>query len=283
MRFSENRIEKLTCSDGILRDIHIWDAEQPRALFLAIHGAMDHAGNFMIPGMYFRDKGITTVAHEQHGHDRKRKVYIPRFEVFLDDLDLMWAWVTKAYPDLPVFIMGHSMGGLVATHYGLKRINGDPRFRGFIVSSPYYVNAVKTPRLVEKLAGVIAFLAPRMAIPLEDITGNLTHDEQVYLRHRTDEKDGIMATLASARFANELLKAQRWVPGHIAVWKHPLLAIVAEDDKVADAGATRILLKKIDPERITALYYPENYHENFNELNREEIFTRILEWVEPRI
>ena len=196
MRFSEDRIEKLTCSDDILRDIHIWEAEQPRAIFLAIHGAMDHAGNFMLPGLYFRDKGITTVAHEQQGHDKKKKVYISRFEAFLDDLDLMWAWVTETYPDIPVFIMGHSMGGLVATHYALTRMNGNPRFRGFIISSPYYVNAVKTPKIVERLAGIIAFLAPRMAIPLEDITGNLTHDEHVYLRHRTDEKDGIIEVIA---------------------------------------------------------------------------------------
>jgi lysophospholipase len=175
------------------------------------------------------------------------------------------------------------MGGLIASHYGLRRMNLDPQFRGFIISSPYYENAIKTPKIMEKLAGLLAALTPRLTIPLEDITVHVTHDESIYHRHRADERDGIMATKASARFASELLKAQRWIPEHIAGWKHPLLAIVAGDDKVADANATRSLLDQIDPGLLSELYYPDNYHENFNELNRDEIFTKILEWVENRI
>ncbi len=283
MRFLEDRIEKLDCSDGIKRDIHIWEPEAPRAIFLAIHGAMDHGGNYMPPGLYFKKHQIATVAQDQHGHDHKRKVYIPSFEVFLDDLDLMVVWVKENYPGLPMFILSHSMGGLVTTHYGLTRLEIDPAIRGFITSSPYYVNAVKTPKIVERMAGVLATLTPKMTIPLEDILVHVTHDQEIYKRQRADERDGIMANKVSARFAYECLKAQRWIPAHIAAWKHPMLAIVAGDDKIAKADSTRELLRLIDPELLTELYYPENFHENFNELNRNEIFAKIVEWVDPRI
>jgi lysophospholipase len=244
---------------------------------------MDHGGNYMPPGLFFKKHQIATVAHDQCGHDYKRKVYIPRFEVFLDDLDLMLAWVKKEYPDIPVFILSHSMGGLVTTHYGLTRLDSDPLIRGFITSSPYYVNAIKTQKIVKSLVGLFSTLTPKMALPMEDILMHVTHDQEIYQRHRVDERDGIMANKASARFANELLKAQGWVPAHIAEWKHPMLAILAGDDKVAEVEATRKLLGLIDPTLLTELYYPENYHENFNELNRDEIFAKILEWVEPRI
>jgi lysophospholipase len=283
MRFSEDRIEKLSCSDGIQRDIHIWEPKTPRAVFLTVHGAMDHGGNYMPPALFFKKHQMATAAHDQHGHDRKRKVYIPRFEVFLDDLDLMLSWVKENYRDVPIFILSHSMGGLVTTHYGLSRLNGDPAIRGFITSSPYFVNAVKTPKIVENLAGLLSLLTPRMTVPIEDILVHVTHDEEIYQRHLIDERDGIMANKATARFANELLKAQRWIPAHISDWKHPMLAIVAGDDKVAKADATRKLLGQIEPQLLTELYYPENFHENFNELNREEIFAKIVEWVEPRI
>jgi alpha-beta hydrolase superfamily lysophospholipase len=283
MRFSEDRIEKLLCSDGINRDIHIWEPRKPRAVFLTVHGGMDHGGNYVNPGLFMKEQGFATVAHDQHGHDKKRKVYIPRFEVFLDDLELMLDWVKGNFTGIPIFILSHSMGGLITTHFGIRRFKGDPLVKGFISSSPYFVNAVKTPRIVEKLAGVLSFLTPKMTVPIEDILVNCTHDMEIYNRYRLDEKDGIMATKASARFAFELLNAQAWIPGHIAKWNHPLLAIVAGDDKVADAPAARELLKKIDPGLLTELYYPDNYHENFNELNREEIFARIVEWCEPRI
>jgi len=283
MRFSEDRIDKLTCSDGIQRDIHVWEPEDPRAIFLTVHGLMDHGGNYILPALYFRKNQMATVAHDQHGHDRKRKVYIPRFEVFLDDLDLMLIWVKENYPGLPIFILSHSMGGLVTTHWGLSRLDHDPDVRGFITSSPYFVNAVKTPKILVKLVGLLSSLTPRMTVPTEDILIHLTRDKDIYQSYLDNERDGIKANKVSILCVNELLKAQRWISGKIATWKHPLLAIIAGDDKIAQAEAARELLGQINPDLLTELYYPDNYHENFNELNRDEIFAKILEWLEPRI
>lgn len=287
MRFSESRIEKLSCSDGKERNVHIWEPEVPKKVFLTVHGGMDHGGNYGLPAVYFKDHGIATVAHDQQGHDHHgpdhpTKVIISRFEVFLDDLDLMLEWVKKQYPGLPVYILAHSMGGLIATHYEIKRPKLDPVIKGFIISSPYYVNAIKTPPIMEKVAGLLSAIAPKMTVPLEDILPNVTRDKEIYERHRKDEADGIMATHASARFASELLKAQAWIPENIARWNHPLLMIVAGEDKLANAEDTRLLMGKIKTSLRTELFYPENYHENFNELNREEIFGEIVKWVEAQ-
>ena len=283
MRFSEDRIEKLTCSDGVLRDIHVWEPARPRAVFLTVHGTMDHAGNYINPALYLRQKGFATVAHDQHGHDKKRKIYVPRFEVFLDDLELMLEWVKRTYVDIPIFILSHSMGGLVTTHFGIRRFDGDPLVKGFVTSSPYYVNMVKVPKFMIRMAGLLSLLTPKMTVPTEDILVHVTHDEEIYKRHRQEERDGLKANKASARFAAELLKAQAWIPEHISAWKHPILFIIAGDDKVADASATREMIEHIDPALVTEIFYPENYHENFNELNREEVSARIVEWCESRI
>ena len=284
MRFSESRIEKLVCSDGKARKIHIWEPRVSKLVFLTVHGGMDHGGNYGLPAVYFREHDMATVALDQQGHDHQgpdhpTKVIISRFEVFLDDLGLMVEWVKHNFPDVPIYILAHSMGGLIVTHWGIKRLDQDPLIKGFIISSPYYVNAIKTPPLMKKMAGLLSILAPRMKVPIEDILPNVTRDKEIYLRHRKDETDGIMAKYASARFAGELLKAQAWVPENISRWKHPLLVIVAGDDKLADAASTRMLIGKIEPGLVTELYYPENYHENFNEINREEIFGQIVEWV----
>jgi lysophospholipase len=285
MRFSEDRMEKLTCSDGQERNIHIWEPETPRMVFLAVHGLMDHGGSYVVPALFFRDHQIATVAHDLSGHDHfgpddPGKVMIPRFEDLLEDLDLMIMWVKEKYPGLPIFILGHSMGGLVITHFGIRRLEADPQIKGFVASAPYFVNAVKTPWIMLKLAGVLSALFPRMVVPTEDFMVNLTHDEEIYNRHRKDEQDGVRVSKVSFGFAGELLKAQAWIPEHIARWKHPLLVIVAGSDKVADWKAIREMMAKIEPGLVTELYYPDNYHENFNELNRDEIFARIVEWVD---
>ena len=280
-------MEKLLCGDNKQRNIHIWEPEKPSMVFLTVHGGMDHGGNYVILALYFRDHGIATVAHDMQGHDHHgpdhpTRVIISRFDVFLDDLDRMLDWVKQSYPGLPIFFLAHSMGSLVVTHYGIRRLGDDPDIKGFILSSPYYVNAIKTPPIMVKLAGILSAIAPRMKLPIESFLDQVTRDKEIYQRHLKDEADGIMAKESSMRFGAELLKAQAWIPDHIGSLDRPVLMIVAGDDRLADAGATRSLLKKIRPELLTELYYPENMHENFNELNREEIFGEILRWVEER-
>jgi len=283
MRFSEDRIEKLTCSDGIQRNIHIWEPEAPRALFLTVHGLADHGGNYKNLGLGLKAYDFATVSYDQHGHDLKRKAHIPRFQVFLDDLELMLSWVGENFKELPIFLVGHSMGGLILTHYGIKQMQDHPLVKGFILSAPGYSNSLKTSGIVILMGKLLSVIAPRMVVPLEDLRPHVTRDKEEYERMREDEKDGIQATKISARLAAEFLKAQDWVPDHISEWKYPTLAIVPGNDKLIDSEVTRTLLTKIEEGLVTELYYPDNYHECFNETNRDEVFARILEWVEPRL
>lgn len=283
MRFSEDRIEKLTCSDGIQRDIHIWEHKSPKAIFLSLHGLMDHGGNYMNPGVYMKEHGYALVAHDQHGHDMKRIAHIPYFDVFLDDLELMLAWVKENYSGVPIFLMGHSMGGLILTHFGIRRFQEDSIVKGFIFSAPGYENSLKTSKFLIAMAKLLSKIAPRKDVPVEDLRPHVTRDEAEYRRMREDERDGIQATKMSARMGAEFLKAQDWVPDNIGQWKYPLLAIIPGNDKLINSDVSGELLSRVDKELLTLLNYPENYHESFNELNREEVFASVAEWCEARM
>lgn len=283
MRFSEDRLATLTCSDKIERPIHIWEPAQPRAVILAIHGGMAHAGDYVTPALWFRDRGIATVSYDMCGHDNKKRVDIPGFGCFLDDGELFLQWVKRHYPGLPVFVMGHSMGALIATHLGLERFPADPAIKGFVLSSPYYVNAIKVPALLVRLSTVLARMFPTMKLPLASLAHVLTHDPLITQRHYADERDGIRATEVTLRFANALQSAQKGLADKIPAWRYPTFAAVAGDDKLADAKASEALLKSIDPALLDYHFYPDNYHENFNELNREKIFAAILRWLEERM
>lgn len=276
---------KLVCTDGVSRDIHIWEpVDTPQAVFVAIHGGMAHAGDYVTPGLYFKEKGYATVSFDMVGHDRKEKVFIPSFEMFLDDLELFIKWAKHNYPNVPLIMLGHSMGGLILTHYGLRRMTEkDPLIKGFVLSSPYYVNAVKTPAIMESLAGVLSRLTPNLQVPIEDFTEELTHDDAITERHKADAADTYRATAVSARFAAELLKAQNALPKEIGRWNQPLLVFIAGTDYLANPEGTQKLLDKIAPLYLAIYTYPDNYHENFNELNREEIFDIIDEWVKAKI
>ncbi len=283
MRFLEDRLATLDCGPQAQRQIHIWEpVEAPRAVILAIHGGLAHGGDYVTPGRYFRARGIATVSYDLCGHQNARKVDIPNFQVFLDDSATFLQWVKQQWPGVPVFVMGHSMGALIATHLELGPFANETVIKGVILSSPYYVNALKVSPVLLALAGMLGAVAPRMKVPLEPMTDVLTHDAAITARHHADERDGIRAAECTVRFGNALTAAQAGLAPRMKDWKHPVFAVVAGDDKLADARASEAMLHSIPPSLLTYRHYPQNYHENFNEVNREQIFGEIQQWIESQ-
>ncbi len=282
MRFSETRLDSFTTFDDMSLDIHIWEPDSPKALFLAVHGGLAHAGDYMTPALFFKQKGIATVAYDLRGH-KQTKACIDCFKHFVYDTQSFLEWAKQTYPGVPVFYLGHSIGSLIGTHLGLTLAKDDPSIKGYILSSPYYQNAIKTNPFVIPMMKLLSRLFPRLTIPAMNITNQLTHDEDILKRHYKDEIDGIRATRACIRFGSEVLSAQHWVKKNISGWNHPVFAVIAGNDKVADAKTSERLLEKIDPDLLTCLYHPDNFHENYNEVNREETFQRIYDWMEPLI
>jgi alpha-beta hydrolase superfamily lysophospholipase len=279
MRFSEDRLTEFSAGQGVQRRVHVWEPAAPRAVILAIHGGMAHGGDYVTPALYFRQHGIATVAYDLCGHQDACRVDIPGFNTFLDDSLLFLQWVKQQYPGLPIYVMGHSMGALIATHLGLGHFAGETAIKGYILSSPYYVNAIKVSPVLLALAGVLEALAPRMKVPLESLTNQLTHDSSITARHHDDERDGIRASEITVRFGNALTKAQQGLAARMPSWSQPLFAVVAGADQLADADAAEAMLKSVPASLLTYQRYPQNFHENFNELNREEIFADILAWM----
>ncbi|HEX5341184.1 MAG TPA: alpha/beta fold hydrolase, partial [Duganella sp.] len=275
MRFSEDQLSEFTAGQGVRRRVHVWQPAAPRAVILAIHGGLAHGGDYVTPALYFRQHGIATVAYDLCGHQDARRVDIPGFDTFLDDSLLFLQWVKQQYPGLPIYVMGHSMGALIATHLGLGHFAGEAAIKGYILSSPYYVNAIKVSPVLLAVAGVLEALAPRMKVPLASLTHQLTHDSAITARHYEDERDGIRASEITVRFGNALTKAQQGLAARMPLWKAPVFAVVAGDDKLADADAAEAMLKSIPAPLLTYQRHPQNFHENFNELNRERIFADI--------
>ena len=97
------------------------------------------------------------------------------------------------------------------------------------------------------------------------------------------KRDFTRAQQCSVRFAKELQIAQSGLPDKMKNWNAPLFAVVAGDDKLADTQGTRALLDEIDQSLLTYQHHEKNYHENFNEVNREDIFRDIQIWIDTQM
>jgi len=282
MRFSETKLDVLKTKDGAELDIHIWEPEAPKAVLMAIHGGLAHAGDYVTPALYFKEKGIATVSYDLRGH-KQEKTFIASFDQYLEDTADFLQWTKKTYPDLPIFVVGHSMGSLIATHFGIQKAADDPRIKGYLLSSPYYGNAIKVPPIMIPIIKLFGSIIPKATIPGPDLTELLTHDKTITNRHRQDEADGLRGSKATMRFGSELLKAQKWVKENFARWNHPTFAVIAGADEVADAAESEKLFKSMDSSRLTYVFHKDNFHENFNEINREETFDKMYAWISEQM
>ena len=279
MRYSEDSLEQLACSDGVGRTLHIWQAPEPQLVILAIHGGMAHAGDYIVPALYFKQHKAATVSLDMVGHANGKRVDIPNFDQFLQDTALLLQWVKSRYAGLPIVVMGHSMGGLIAAHLAFGRFAHEPLIKGYVLSSPYFVNAIPVPKILEKFSGVWARFFPTAKVPVKSFSHVLTHDANIAARIVQDQQDGIRGTEPSFRFANALMQAQKDLPTDFSRWNRPVFAAIAGQDFLADSQASERLLSSIPVHLRTIEVYAQNYHENFNELNRDEIFASVWAWM----
>lgn len=277
--YAEDRVLQHPFSDGE-RTVRLWEVPQPQAVILAIHGGMSHSGDYATVGEFFRGVGVTTISFDLRGHGRKVRIDIPGFDAFIDDVTRMLDWVRLSWPDTPVFLMGHSMGALIATHMETSGRLNAYALRGLILSSPYFANAIPVSPVIVRLSRLLATLFPTAKVPMASLTEWLTHDAGITERHRQDEKIHHRASEASLRFGRSLLEAQAALGHDLSGWRHPVFAVIAGDDRLADASVSRRMLDTIPEAQRTVRYFPENFHENFNETNRIESFNAIWRWMQ---
>lgn len=262
-------------------------AGKKKAIFLAIHGGMAYAGDWQNTALFFKKHGIATYALDLrwHGHfpeynpGQENIFHIDNYDSYVNDIHKYYEKIKNENPDIPIYILSHSNGGLIALYYGLKA-GKFSEVKGYIVSSPWIVNRVKVPLLLRAAAKVLSLIYPKFEITPEPLTDVLTHDEEITARHHEDEKQGVRGKTVSAKLSIASQKAQDFVLSHIDTWGNkPVLSIFAGKDKLASTPECMEAVEKIKSPNSKMLYYADNFHENFNELNREEIYNEILNWL----
>ncbi len=290
MDFKETATALIELGGGAKTFARIWEpAKKPKAVFVAVHGGMAHCGDWVTPALFFAKKGIATVAFELRGHGMyaahnpgaKLVLHIDKFSDYRDDMDAVVCWTAKRYPGVPLFILAHSLGSLIALNWGLSDSKARKSIKGFALSAPWLKNLVGIPPVLAVLAKVFSVIWPTFASKTDLSVDVLTHDKAITKRHHADEAAGLRATKGTAGFLVEATKAQEWTSASLGGWKAPLFVVVAGQDKLADTAHAKEALKKVPKKLLTMVEYPENYHENFNEVNREEIFDGIYTWMTP--
>jgi alpha-beta hydrolase superfamily lysophospholipase len=224
-------------------------------------------------------RGIALYGFDHRGHGRSPGVrgHIPSLEAVRGDIDHFIAEAKKAHPEKPVFLYGHSMGGLLVLDYGLVC---KPDISGVICTAPALSTGdpVAWARL---LAGKALYvLVPSFTMPNGLDVQNLSRDPMVVKAYTSDP---LVTPLVSARLGLDLINTGPWVLNHAREWVLPLLLMQGTKDHIVSPEATARFAAAIPQNLITFKEWQGLYHEIHNEFEKEMVIQIMLDWLNQYI
>lgn len=274
------RSASVRAADGTRIHSLNWSAPSPRALLLLSHGLGEHAGRYALFAAALAARGISVSAIDHRGHGRSagQRGHVSRFSVFAEDFEAFRRAATAKAPALPVFVLGHSLGGLIVIRWLQAHREAPPR--GVILSAPLLGVALRAPRWKLALSGVLSRWLPNVPFTSEIHPEKLSSDE-AYIRSYHD--DPLVHSRVTPRLYTELMAATEAAFAECAALAEPpVLALIPGDDQIVDAGATSRFAESL-PGEVTVLHYPEMRHEVLNEADRARPIGDVIGWIEKKL
>lgn len=250
-----------------------------KAVLLIVHGLGEHSGRYMNLVNHFvpLDYAVYGLDHIGHGKSEGTREFVQSFEDFTTTLTKYYNMVTEWQTGKPVFLVGHSMGGLIASHYLLDY---QANFKGAIISAPAVKVSDSISPTTITLGKILSAIAPKMGLLGLDATG-VSRDQEVVKAYVNDPL--VFHGKTPARLAAELLKAMLRVTAEAHKIMLPLLIVQGSEDKLVDPDGAQMLYDQASSEDKTIKVYDGLYHEVFNEPERAIVLKDVENWLEARL
>ncbi|XP_055353331.1 monoglyceride lipase-like [Paramacrobiotus metropolitanus] len=254
----------------------------PRAVILYLHGYAEYFGtdDAVIDGLL--DAGFLVFGHDHVGHGKSEgtRGQIKNVDTYVRDVLIHIDKVRGSLPDVPFFILGHSMGGAIALLAGIEKPN---ICQGMILIGPMIVGNPETATPTKRfLAKIFSKLTPNLG--LANINNDdLCRDRAVVDRFNTDEL--IFRGKLSVETAHVLLCAADRIVDNMERITWPLLCIHGDTDRICDVRGAEVLLEKAASVDKTVSIYPGSYHRVHNEPNNvgTKCVNEVISWINARI
>ncbi|MDY7042092.1 MAG: alpha/beta hydrolase [Chloroflexota bacterium] len=257
----------------------VWRPEgESRAVLLLVHGYAEHSGRYAHVADYFVGEGYTVYAldHRGHGKSAGRRGYFRRFRLLIEDLDTFFELVRGREAGRRVFLVGHSMGGLLVAAYNVRY---PQKASGLVLSGAGVRVGEDVSSLLRTLSGILSALLPSMGVT-QLAAETISRDPEVVARYDSDPLN--YRGKVSARVGAEMLKASRWVMREAHAITRPALIMHGTEDGLANPEGSRELYEAISSGDKKLKLWDGLYHEIFNEPEKEQVLAFMRDWLAER-
>ena len=250
---------------------------EPRAVAVLAHGMGDHGGRYDHVVAALTDAGFTVAVpdHVGHGRSEGKRMRIRRFTDFTDDLDRVITEVDRG--GLPVFLIGHSMGGAIALDYALEH---QDRLDGLVLSGPAVVPGADLSAPMIAIAKAIGRFVPA-APTLQLNSADISRDPAVVAAYDADPL--VFHGKIPAGLAGNLLATMDSFPKRLGALHIPLLAMHGSEDVMANPEGSVMVERLAGSEDKTLIIWDDLRHEIFNEPEQQEVLSTMLAWLTDRL
>ncbi len=272
----------IATGDGMTLHRQVWQPQSPRGRVLLIHGIAEHSDRHRPTAQFLAEQGIAVHSFDLrgHGHSGGDRAFITSFQDYLDDLDVMVQSVQSEKPELPLFLLGHSLGGAIATRYLIQSPHRQSQLSGLILSAPALVVNEDVPAPLLMLSALISRLVPKLpTVRLE--RDALSRDRAVVDAYAADPL--VYHGKWLARTGAEVVSAIREIQAGMSQIRLPLLLMHGTGDRIVPAEASQRLHAEAASSDKTLKLYEGLYHELFNEPERSQVWTDLDQWLQTHL
>lgn len=278
--YEDSTLSTYTATDGDNIAVQDWPSVEDsplRGVVLLVHGLGEHAGRYERLARTLNGWGFAVRGYDQYGHGESggARGDLPSTNRLVDDLaDLVESTRSRMEPGLPLVLVGHSLGGLVASCFVAQQRGP---VDGLVLSSPALDLGLSA--FQKLLLSVLPRVAPHLRVSNGLDPNFLSHDDDVIRRYRGDPlvHDRISGILA--RFMADGCEAVRQ---SAPAWNVPTLLMYAGADQLVNPAGSRAFAAAAPQALVRSVAFDDLFHEIFNEVESEAVYATLRQWLDER-
>jgi len=258
--------------------VRSWRPEGPaRGLVVIVHGFNSHSGHYLWVGDQLAAAGLAVYAVDLRGRGQSdgERFYVEKFADYQSDVSTLMALAKSREPGLPVFILGHSAGGVIASVYALDH---QADLAGLICES--FAFRVPAPDFALAVIKGLSHLAPHAHVLKLPIPG-FSRDPAVVeaLNHDPLIAHEVQPTLTVA----EMVRADERLEREFPLFKLPVLIIHGTADTVTRPSGSQLFYDTAGSADKTLKLYEGYFHDPLNDIGKDAVIADIKSWIDAHL
>lgn len=244
----------------------------PKAVIVIAHGLAEHLNRYDALTERLLAADYAVFRYDQRGHARSEgaRTFFNEFDELTEDCQTIVAIAKAALPDLPLYLIGHSMGGFTVSLFGIKYPDA---VDGIVLSGAL-------TRYTKETFGPLPMAGPATSYIENSLGDGVCSDPAVGEAYVNDP---LVEKQISIGLINVLPAGIQWLKDHSTNFVAPVLVLHGANDGLVSEEDSRVFYGEIGSADKTLKIYAKLFHEIFNEPSKQAIYTEVITWLDQQV